>query len=534
VTALGAALLSLLAAAPGPPAGPGDCPVPEAPEPAVPAATIDRFDIVRHEVFDDEKGLSWPFRLVNRAHALTRESVIRRELLARPGDCPDHEALAQTERNLRGLGFLRDARVETRPAASGRPDGVDVRVSTFDTWTTVPRLQFARVGNRGVWTVGLSERNLLGRGQQVELARRSDLDRDETYVSLRDPRVGGSRVGALFAFGDGSDGHHVETELGRPFFALSTAWSFRARYEAFDQLDPVYAAGERVADLPHTARWLELEAGHAVARTPSASLRLQAAYRQQRDEVARDLRRFGIAEIGLSFVEHRFLRLTHVNRFERAEDFNLGQELSAAAGVSTPALGGETETVLFLAGRGRRGVALGAGRFLLGQAEWAGRHRGGRWENAVGEAALDGFARLASRAVLLTRVQYRHGENLDPETQITLGAQNGLRGYAVHQWVGTRSLLLASESRLFVADDVRQLASFGVAAFAEAGYAWPAGRGVTLRDLRADVGISLLVGRNRLTTSQRATRIDLAYAFNPAPGRGRWLLSFGIQPGFLN
>jgi hypothetical protein len=47
------------------------------------------------------------------------------------------------------------------------------------------------------------------------------------------------------------------------------------------------------------------------------------------------------------------------------------------------------------------------------------------------------------------------------------------------------------------------------------------------------VGISLLVGRNRLTTSQRATRIDLAYAFNPAPGRGRWLLSFGIQPRFL-
>jgi hypothetical protein len=102
----------------------------------------------------------------------------------------------------------------------------------------------------------------------------------------------------------------------------------------------VYVAGERVADLPHAAHWLELEAGRAVARTAAGSLRLHTAYRQRRDEVAGDLRRFGIAEVGVSFVEHRFLRLTHVNRFERTEDFNLGHQLSAAAGISTPALGG--------------------------------------------------------------------------------------------------------------------------------------------------------------------------------------------------
>src|SRR5262249_54127566 len=159
------------------------CPAPEMAEPAAQALTIDRFEIVRHDIFDDEKGLAWPYRLANRAHAVTRESVIRREFLARPGDCPDREALAQTERNLRRLRVLRAATVETQPAASGRPDAVDVRVSTFDTWTTVPRLRFAKVGNRGVWTVGLAERNLFGRGQQVELARRSDLDRDETYLA---------------------------------------------------------------------------------------------------------------------------------------------------------------------------------------------------------------------------------------------------------------------------------------------------------------------------------------------------------------
>ena len=131
------------------------------------------------------------------------------------------------------------------------------------------------------------------------------------------------------------------------------------------------------------------------------------------------------------------------------------------------------------------------------------------------------------RSLLLTQAVYRHGSNLDPETQLTIGAQNGLRGYAVNQWVGTRSLLLASEARLFVADEVLQLFSFALAAFADAGYAWPSRHAVALRDLRATRAWVVMVGRNRL--AGRPLRIDLAYAFNPPPGRSRWQVSMGVQ-----
>jgi len=496
--------------------------------------TIDQVEIVRHHIFEERDGraLSWPYRLINRLHARTREDVIRRELLVASGECPDGESLAQTERNLRGTGFLRDARVDTVPAESEQPGAVDVRVSTFDTWTTVPRLRLAQVGNRRVWTVGIAERNLFGRGQHIEIQRRSDIDRDQTLVSFRDPRVGGSRVQASGSFADRSDGRRAELAVGRPFFALSTAWSFGARVEGFDQLDPIYENGERVADLAHVARALDLEGGHTVHRTQATALRLHAAYRRRRDDVAADRRRFGIAEAGLSFVEHRFLRLTHINRFERAEDFNLGHQLSATAGVSVPALGGEEGRVFFLAAAERKGIGLGPGRFLLADVGWGGRHRGDTWQNAIGEARITGAARLTPRSLLLTKAQYRHGVNLDPETQITIGAQNGLRGYAVNQWAGTRSLLLATEARLFVADEVGQLLSFALAAFAEAGYAWPEANRVAMHDLRGDVGVGLMIGRNRLTT--RPLRFDLAYAFDPPPGRGRWLLSLGVQTGFVD
>jgi hypothetical protein len=527
----GAVALLLLVASRESPAAAVDCK--PGPGPAERATTIGRFEIVRHDIFDEQgEPLAWPLRLVNRLHPITRESVIRREVLVATGECPDAEALAQTERNLRKLGFLRDARVELRAAESGLPDAVDVRVETFDAWTTVPQLQFAKVGNRRLWTLGLSERNLFGRGQRIEIQRRADLEREQTVFAFRDPRLGGSRVQALVSLADRSDGQRGELEIGRPFFALSTTWSFRARLEAFDQLDPVYASGERVADLEHSARWLELEGARAVRRTATGAVRVHLAYRRRRDDVGADRRRFGIAEAGLSLVEHRFLKLTHVNRFEGAEDFNLGHQLQAAVAASTPALGGES--AFFLAAGHRKGLRLGGERFLLGDLRWAGRRRHGRWENAVAHAQVDGLSRLTPRALVLTRAQYRHGTNLDPEVQLTLGAQNGLRGYPVHYWTGTRSLLLAAESRLFLADDVKQLVSFGVAAFAEAGYAWPKGRAVALRDLRGDVGVGLMVGRNRLTTSRRVARFDLAYALAPVAGRSRWLFSAGLEAGFLN
>jgi hypothetical protein len=496
-------------------------------------APVERVEIVRHQIFDapDGRPLAWPYRLINRLHARTREGVIRREVLLAPGDCPDDESLAQTERNLRGTGFLRDARVEAVPAGSGETGAVDVRVSTFDTWTTVPHLRLAQVGNRRVWTIGIAERNLFGRGQRVELMRRSDLDRDETVVSFRDPRVAGSRLQASVSLADRSDGRRGEVLVERPFFALSTAWSFRARIESFDQEDPLYQDGERIGGLAHDGRALDLEAAHSVARTAAGALRAHAAYRRRYDHVADEVRRFGVAEVGLSFAEHRFLRLTHVNRFERAEDFNLGYQLGAAAGLSRPELGGGERTVVFLSAGGRKGVAFGRERFLIADARWAGRRDGGTWRNAIADTSVGAAARLTGRSLLLGHVRYRHGTRLDPETQITLGAHNGLRGYPVNQWAGTRSLLLATEARLFVAEEVKQLLSFALAAFAEAGHAWPEGRPMARRDLHGDVGLGLMVGRNRLTT--RPLRIDLAYAFDPPPGRSRWQVSAGVQFSFV-
>ena len=161
----------------------------------------------------------------------------------------------------------------------------------------------------------------------------------------------------------------------------------------------------------------------------------------------------------------------------------------------------------------------------------AGRRQEGAWENALVEAGVRYLRKHALRHALLGTFEYRLGHRLDPEVQLRLGAESGLRGYPVRQFVGTRTLLLSVEERWFVADDVGQLVSVGLAAFVDSGFAWPDGRGVHLGDLRTAVGVSLLTGANRLS-SRPGIRFDLGYALDPVGDAGRWVFVAGSDIQF--
>ena len=86
------------------------------------------------------------------------------------------------------------------------------------------------------------------------------------------------------------------------------------------------------------------------------------AHRGHRSES--DLRDYTGPEVGLRSVTHRFVRLTHVNQFERTEDFNLGTESHAVLRLSaTPTFGGR-EAVFVSAGH-RHGLQLRDDHFVI-------------------------------------------------------------------------------------------------------------------------------------------------------------------------
>src|SRR5215210_5403860 len=57
----------------------------------------------------EEAGKGWFYRVADRLHIETRQSVVEKFLLFHAGEPYRPELLAQTERNLRGLRFLKSA-----------------------------------------------------------------------------------------------------------------------------------------------------------------------------------------------------------------------------------------------------------------------------------------------------------------------------------------------------------------------------------------------------------------------------------------
>jgi hypothetical protein len=315
----------------------------EKPAPApVPVPVIDSIRIFVRDVFEDEdedEGAPslWPYKLANQLHLDTRESVIRRELLFHEGEPLDREAIEQTERNLRALPFLREARVDTVP---GDTDGrIGVRVVVSDSWSAIPEGRLAKVGNEWVWGFGFTEENLLGRGKQLQAMHTVDLEREETFLAYRDPRLAGTRTALSTLYSSATDGHLASVGVGRPFYSLDTRWSFRVGYEDVDRLDPLYEEGERVEDLRHRRKAGEMELARSVRRTEASALRLHLGYGFSRDDVDLERRQFGMLRVGVTTVSHHYRAVTHVNRFERTEDINLGTEAAAFFGLSAPALG---------------------------------------------------------------------------------------------------------------------------------------------------------------------------------------------------
>ena len=127
---------------------------------------------------------------------------------------------------------------------------------------------------------------------------------------------------------------------------------------------------------------------------------------------------------------------------------------------------------------------------------------------------------------------YYGGTNPDNDTQILLGNENGLRGYSVRQFSGTKKLTVNIEDRLFIKDDLWKLLSVGGSLFLDSGMVWKEHEPVSLSRMRSDTGFGLRLALTR-SSSAAVIRIDLAYALNKNNEDSRWVLSIKSSQIFV-
>lgn len=493
----------------------GNAPATTTPTPDVPApqdleaagALIGTISIDNQNIFDlsDPREDKRLYRLANRLHIRTRESVIRQQLLFAPGERYSHRKLEESERILRSARYLYDAWI--RPVAWH--DGVvDVEVTTRDVWTLNPGVSFGRKGGKSTTGFQLEELNILGTGVSLAMSHNSEVDRDRTSVQLKDPHLFDGRTTLDMSYSDTSDGHARHVALDRPFYALDTRWA--AGGSVFDEelVQPIYDEGHTRAKYFRDWQYANVYGGLSegligewVQRWTFGATVDDRHYETAPEWTGRSLvpedRKFVYPWIGYELLQDEFQKFKNHDQIGRTEDFYLGTRFYGRVGWADSSLGSSRDALIFLA-QAAHAEEMSERSTLLFAATAHGRFADGDWENTVVEGAVRYYVQQSKKALLFATVNGAAGQRIDLDEQMVLGGDNGLRGYPLRYQSGDARALFTIEQRYFTDWYPWRLFRIGGAAFFDMGRTW--GRsplGTPSQGLLKDVGVGLRIGSSR-------------------------------------
>ncbi len=489
----------------------------------------------------------WGFAIADKIRFITREKVVRDELLFAPGERWDNLKVIQSERNLRSSYPFRRADITPVP----RPDGrVDALVRTQDSWTTNPRIGIGTSGGQSSASIGLEEDNLLGYGKSVSYEHSvghatSGATHSDSY-GYGDPRFLRTRLALSSSYTHDQNGDSESASLSRPFYSLETDHAMALSWSNSNSLGYEYQNGADYSNYFERNRVENAEYGLRLNNDRWFVQRVEAGWYENRAEFAPtaeppatvpgtqpgNLHLSG-PTIGYAWIQPHYVKETYINRMERVEDFNLGNELHTRTGYMARGTGSDQDRWIFNASD-QQGLSLGPGRFALASVAVSGRVFNDKWENGLATANLNLFWKnyLWTRTrTLVAHFEAAQGRRLDVQNQIDLGGSTGLRGYRNDSFIGGRSLLANLEDRFFFDGEYFHLVRFGGAMFAESGSVVPEGSGFSPARFHSDVGAGLRAASTR-STSGSVVRLDLAYALNGGPGGSRWVISLSGGQAF--
>ncbi len=187
---------------------------------------IEEVFVEREEIFPEENP-----KFFDILHIKTRDSVVRREVLLKPGGVWDDQRALETERNLRRLFFLSVAKVVPVKAPNGR---VNVLVVTQDKWSLRLSNSFTLIGSLLQFLqLTLVEVNFNGWGQSLSIDTVLRLDTFALGQSFTERRLFGSRwsfsEAATIVFNrqtGAAEGTVGQVIVGYPIITLDQPWGF--------------------------------------------------------------------------------------------------------------------------------------------------------------------------------------------------------------------------------------------------------------------------------------------------------------------
>lgn len=524
------------------------------------APIVRNIDIQVTDVFEGENLQSF-YSAVNSVKINTRKEILKRELLFKEGEAYQPFLIQESERVLRALRYVRNVKITPTFDANF----VDLKVSVQDTWTLIPYLSFSfGSGSTDHTAVGLTESNLLGYGKRAELLYRDEDGRESIETVWEDQRVWGTKNALLLGYFDRSDGYDFVGFTGLPYRSLEDPHSFGVQTRMLDNVGKLFGAGDE--RFIYGQDKLDLETYYSFATGDPDSLLHRYTFGYQfsdyafREATLEDFenvdidpsevlndpslipndRKFSYPYFSYNRIVPDFVSHSYVDRFDRVQDFNLGNVLQSKIGYASESFGSD-EDAWFFSVNDSDGFRLSGRSFVRGEIGAAGRYEDSELVNSLirGEAK---YVYLAGPRFIGTQFIGNHtfvassylnyGDNLDGEREFYSGASDGLRGYDSRTFFGDKSFYLGIEDRFHLVDDILKLVSLGGAFFAEVGGATDESLSTLLQDeLYGDFGVGLRFGFPR-SSGGRVLRVDLAFPFRDGPdGTEGMELRFVVEGG---
>lgn len=479
--------------------------------------------------------------LVEALHSTTKEATIAREMWFAPGDRVDDALAAELERNLRALGLFAEVSVRLVPAPA--PDEVDLEISTKDHLTLTLGGSASYVGGVTGVRAALGEGNLFGDGNRLvgSFARNSEGDY-RGAIAYTDLHVLDTWHTATIRAASTDDGEAIGIEVRRPFKHLADPRSYAVAASFEESAVEYFRAGDSVAEVPDVRSAL---AGELLWAEGPPDRRRIAGFVLNTDHhdfdratgpLAPELRVpgdttsvFAGPTVRWQWIDG-FRKVDTLDTLAYVQDLTLGTNFGATIGARWRDEDGRDADV-------EPEVSLAAGHVgePIERVFTNFSARGGlRWR---GDEAAAWNASVAVRTFALFDRHQTLGisaafdaveEHQDLPIELTLGEDNGLRGYTARALAGTRRLRTNVEHRIDTGVELATL-RFGVVGFVDCGWV---GRGGALGQPFAAAGAGIRVASKELLGGG-VIRIDFAKPLDDAPdGDDGWHLSISVGQVF--
>jgi outer membrane protein assembly factor BamA len=498
--------------------------------------TIGRVFVVNQAVFSKR---DWYFQLFNIFHWTTRPHILERELLFKPGQLYDQALVEESTRNIQSPpGLVVSGRtlvqpelssvVVILPLATGVPGQVDLLLVTRDIWSLRFNTNFEYQGNAlTLFQSSLSENNLFGWRKYLSMGFSFDQGKYFYGPSYFDPNIRGTRLtlylSAIFYSSRETgkyEGNSQTVSFRYPLYSLASRWGAGVDVTHQDAVARGFKGNRiRLVDVQGTPQpdLLPYEYRRRIAAVDASAVRsfgqaviqrVTAGYLVDRRSSAVLPTFPGDAQTAELFLAQwaptdeqrsepylryemftpRYVVLRDLDTFDLRENRLIGPSLGARVSEGLPPLGA-TFSALGL-GFSAGAAAAPAGGFVSVQASASARYRYdvGRWIDQLGSVGffaatplIDGLLRVVAEA----QIDSQRADTLN--TPFTLGGSNGLRGYAIGEFLGTTMLRGHIELRTAPVSAIFSQ-RFGALAFYDVGDAAPSLADLMLRN---DIGIGL-------------------------------------------